>query len=182
MILLYGVGKERDDARHQLKRITKDILKILNKKSTTEMGVGDEGQKARKTKPEAFPTLETVFTKLQQLSYFNQHQVTSQISSNVLEQITSFASGTSYHLPLAHHIQLIFDLMEPALNINGLIDFAVQVSRVHLGSSGEDKAVGHVLGSQKTPKSWTANSLRVLVAVPVSCPLRVPDTSPSAVL
>ncbi|XP_039245890.1 mediator of RNA polymerase II transcription subunit 12-like protein isoform X2 [Pipra filicauda] len=127
MILLYGVGKERDDARHQLKKITKDILKILNKKSTTEMGVGDEGQKARKTKPEAFPTLETVFTKLQQLSYFDQHQVTSQISSNVLEQITSFASGTSYHLPLAHHIQLIFDLMEPALNINGLIDFAVQL-------------------------------------------------------
>uniref|UniRef100_A0A663MCW4 Mediator complex subunit 12L n=1 Tax=Athene cunicularia TaxID=194338 RepID=A0A663MCW4_ATHCN len=146
MILLYGVGKERDEARHQLKKITKDILKILNKKSTTEMDsglplvpapalpqklrlllIGDEGQKARKTKQEAFPTLETVFTKLQQLSYFDQHQVTSQISSNVLEQITSFASGTSYHLPLAHHIQLIFDLMEPALNINGLIDFAIQL-------------------------------------------------------
>uniref|UniRef100_A0A8B9THL9 Mediator complex subunit 12L n=1 Tax=Anas platyrhynchos TaxID=8839 RepID=A0A8B9THL9_ANAPL len=139
MILLYGVGKERDEARHQLKKITKDILKILNKKSTTETALthifltflvkqfGDEGQKARKNKQEAFPTLETVFTKLQQLSYFDQHQVTSQISSNVLEQITSFASGTSYHLPLAHHIQLIFDLMEPALNINGLIDFAIQL-------------------------------------------------------
>uniref|UniRef100_F6T2D4 Mediator complex subunit 12L n=1 Tax=Monodelphis domestica TaxID=13616 RepID=F6T2D4_MONDO len=126
-ILLYGVGKERDEARHQLKKITKDILKILNKKSTTECGVDDEGQKARKSKQETFPTLETVFTKLQLLSYFDQHQVTSQISSNVLEQITSFASGTSYHLPLAHHIQLIFDLMEPALNINGLIDFAIQL-------------------------------------------------------
>uniref|UniRef100_A0A8B9MYK7 Mediator complex subunit 12L n=1 Tax=Accipiter nisus TaxID=211598 RepID=A0A8B9MYK7_9AVES len=127
MILLYGVGKERDEARHQLKKITKDILKILNKKIALILLLGDEGQKARKTKQEAFPTLETVFTKLQQLSYFDQHQVTSQISSNVLEQITSFASGTSYHLPLAHHIQLIFDLMEPALNINGLIDFAIQL-------------------------------------------------------
>uniref|UniRef100_A0A8D2B7I0 Mediator complex subunit 12L n=1 Tax=Sciurus vulgaris TaxID=55149 RepID=A0A8D2B7I0_SCIVU len=126
-ILLYGVGKEREEARHQLKKITRDILKILNKKGTAETGVGDEGQKARKNKQEAFPTLETVFTKLQLLSYFDQHQVTSQISSNVLEQITSFASGTSYHLPLAHHIQLIFDLMEPALNINGLIDFAIQL-------------------------------------------------------
>uniref|UniRef100_A0A670IRE9 Mediator complex subunit 12L n=1 Tax=Podarcis muralis TaxID=64176 RepID=A0A670IRE9_PODMU len=124
MILLYGVGKEREEARHQLKKITKDILKILNKKSTTETS---EGQKVRKNKQETFPTLETVFTKLQQLSYFDQHQVTCQISNNVLEQITSFASGTSYHLPLAHHIQLIFDLMEPALNINGLIDFAVQL-------------------------------------------------------
>ncbi|XP_048190738.1 mediator of RNA polymerase II transcription subunit 12-like protein isoform X2 [Perognathus longimembris pacificus] len=126
-ILLYGVGKEREEARHQLKKITKDILKILNKKSTTEMSVGDEGQKARKNKQEAFPTLETVFTKLQLLSYFDQHQVTSQISNNVLEQITSFASGASFHLPLAHHVQLIFDLMEPALNINGLIDFAIQL-------------------------------------------------------
>ncbi|XP_072474419.1 mediator of RNA polymerase II transcription subunit 12-like protein isoform X5 [Notamacropus eugenii] len=126
-ILLYGVGKERDEARHQLKKITRDILKILNKKSPPECGVEDEGQKARKSKQETFPTLETVFTKLQLLSYFDQHQVTSQISSNVLEQITSFASGTSYHLPLAHHIQLIFDLMEPALNINGLIDFAIQL-------------------------------------------------------
>ncbi|XP_040610319.1 mediator of RNA polymerase II transcription subunit 12-like protein isoform X5 [Mesocricetus auratus] len=126
-ILLYGVGKEREEARHQLKKITKDILRILNKKSITEPGVGDEGQKPRKNKQEAFPTPETVFTKLQLLSYFDQHQVTSQISNNVLEQITSFASGTSYHLPLAHHIQLIFDLMEPALNINGLIDFAIQL-------------------------------------------------------
>ncbi|XP_025029819.1 mediator of RNA polymerase II transcription subunit 12-like protein, partial [Python bivittatus] len=127
MILLYGVGKEREEARHQLKKITRDILKILNKKSTSEMSGGDEGPKVRKNKQEAFPTLETVFTKLQQLSYFDQHQVTSQISNNVLEQITSFASGTSYHLPLAHHIEFIFDLMEPALNINGLIDFAVQL-------------------------------------------------------
>ncbi|KAM3835504.1 LOW QUALITY PROTEIN: mediator of RNA polymerase II transcription subunit 12-like protein [Vipera latastei] len=127
MILLYGVGKEREEARHQLKKITRDILKILNKKSTSEMSGGEEGPKVRKNKQEAFPTLETVFTKLQQLSYFDQHQVTSQISNNVLEQITSFASGTSYHLPLAHHIEFIFDLMEPALNINGLIDFAVQL-------------------------------------------------------
>lgn len=59
-----------------------------------------------------------------------------QISNNVLEQITSFASGTSYHLPLAHHIQLIFDLMEPALNINGLIDFAVQVLGFILSKHG----------------------------------------------
>uniref|UniRef100_H3A096 Mediator complex subunit 12L n=1 Tax=Latimeria chalumnae TaxID=7897 RepID=H3A096_LATCH len=127
VILLYGVGKHRDEARHQLKKITKDILKILNKKSTTETALTDDGQKTKKSKQETFPTLETVFTKLQLLSYFDQHQVTSQISSNVLEQITSFASGTSYHLPLAHHIQLIFDLMESALNINGLLDFAIQL-------------------------------------------------------
>lgn len=50
-----------------------------------------------------------------------------QVSRNVLEQITSFALGMSYHLPLVQHIQFIFDLMEYSLNISGLIDFAVQV-------------------------------------------------------
>ncbi|XP_040205105.1 mediator of RNA polymerase II transcription subunit 12-like protein [Rana temporaria] len=127
MILLYGVGKERDEARHQLRKITKDLLKILNTNGTSDSAVGDDGHRTRRNKQESFPSLESTFSRLQHLSYFDQHQVTSQISCNVLEQITSFASGTSYHLPLAHHVQLILDLMEPALNINGLIDFAVQL-------------------------------------------------------
>lgn len=50
-----------------------------------------------------------------------------QVARNVLEQITSFALGMSYHLPLVQHIQFIFDLMEYSLNISGLIDFAIQV-------------------------------------------------------
>lgn len=50
-----------------------------------------------------------------------------QVSRNVLEQITSFALGMSYHLPLVQHVQFIFDLMEYSLNISGLIDFAIQV-------------------------------------------------------
>ncbi|XP_063772126.1 mediator of RNA polymerase II transcription subunit 12-like protein isoform X2 [Pseudophryne corroboree] len=127
MILLYGVGRQRAEARHQLRKLTKDLLKILNTNGASDTAVADDGQRTRKTEHETFPTMESTFSRLQHLSYFDQHHVTSQISVNVLEQITSFASGTSYHLPLAHHVQLIFDLMEPALNINGLIDFAVQL-------------------------------------------------------
>ena len=56
----------------------------------------------------------------------------TQVSRNVLEQITSFALGMSYHLPLVQHIQFIFDLMEYSLNISGLIDFAIQVGAVYL--------------------------------------------------
>uniref|UniRef100_A0A8C4QLK3 Mediator complex subunit 12L n=1 Tax=Eptatretus burgeri TaxID=7764 RepID=A0A8C4QLK3_EPTBU len=126
LIVLYGVGRQRDEARHLTKRITRDILKILNKKSTAETG-GEEGQKSKKSRPESIPTLEGIFARFQQLSYFDQHQVTSQVASNVLEQITSFASGTSYHLPLVQHIQFIFDLMEHSLNIHGLIDFVIQL-------------------------------------------------------
>uniref|UniRef100_W5NE80 Mediator complex subunit 12 n=1 Tax=Lepisosteus oculatus TaxID=7918 RepID=W5NE80_LEPOC len=126
LVVLYGVGKQRDEARHTIKKITKDILKVLNRKSTAETG-GEEGQKRKRTKPEAFPTAEDIFSKFQHLSHFDQHQVTSQVSRNVLEQITSFALGMSYHLPLVQHIQFIFDLMEYSLNISGLIDFAIQL-------------------------------------------------------
>uniref|UniRef100_A0AAY4DLP5 Mediator complex subunit Med12 LCEWAV-domain domain-containing protein n=1 Tax=Denticeps clupeoides TaxID=299321 RepID=A0AAY4DLP5_9TELE len=126
LVVLYGVGKQRDDARHAIKKITKDILKVLNRKSTAET-VGEEGQKRKRSKPEAFPTSEDIFSKFQHLSHFDQHQVTSQVSRNVLEQITSFALGMSYHLPLVQHIQFIFDLMEYSLNISGLIDFAIQL-------------------------------------------------------
>jgi hypothetical protein len=48
-----------------------------------------------------------------------------------MEQITSFALGMSYHLPLVQHIQFIFDLMEYSLNISGLIDFAIQVGALY---------------------------------------------------
>lgn len=37
-MVLYGVGKLRDEARHAIKKITKDILKVLNRKSTAETG------------------------------------------------------------------------------------------------------------------------------------------------
>lgn len=63
-----------------------------------------------------------------------------QVSRNVLEQITSFALGMSYHLPLVQHIQFIFDLMEYSLNISGLIDFAIQV---WLPSSGMSCNLGN---------------------------------------
>lgn len=38
LVVLFGVGKQRDDARHAIKKITKDILKVLNRKGTAETG------------------------------------------------------------------------------------------------------------------------------------------------
>ncbi|XP_037677391.1 mediator of RNA polymerase II transcription subunit 12 isoform X2 [Choloepus didactylus] len=143
LVVLFGVGKQRDDARHAIKKITKDILKVLNRKGTAETDQlapivplnpgdltflgGEDGQKRRRSRPEAFPTAEDIFAKFQHLSHYDQHQVTAQVSRNVLEQITSFALGMSYHLPLVQHVQFIFDLMEYSLSISGLIDFAIQL-------------------------------------------------------
>lgn len=54
---------------------------------------GEEGQKRKRSKPEAFPTAEDIFSKFQHLSHFDQHQVTSQVRPNNL--IIS-------HPPVAH--------------------------------------------------------------------------------
>lgn len=56
---------------------------------------GEEGQKRKKSKPEAFPTAEDIFSKFQHLSHFDQHQVTSQVKA------TSFHSS---HCPAAFHV------------------------------------------------------------------------------
>uniref|UniRef100_A0A803TH68 Mediator complex subunit 12 n=1 Tax=Anolis carolinensis TaxID=28377 RepID=A0A803TH68_ANOCA len=116
LVVLFGVGKQRDEARHAIKKITKDILKVLNRKSTAETG-GEEGQKRKRNKPEAFPTAEDIFAKFQHLSHFDQHLVTSQVSRN----------GCPTTCLWVQHVQFIFDLMEYSLNISGLIDFAIQL-------------------------------------------------------
>uniref|UniRef100_A0A803SZU3 Mediator complex subunit 12 n=1 Tax=Anolis carolinensis TaxID=28377 RepID=A0A803SZU3_ANOCA len=115
LVVLFGVGKQRDEARHAIKKITKDILKVLNRKSTAE--TGEEGQKRKRNKPEAFPTAEDIFAKFQHLSHFDQHLVTSQVSRN----------GCPTTCLWVQHVQFIFDLMEYSLNISGLIDFAIQL-------------------------------------------------------
>lgn len=66
----------------------------------------------------------------------------------MLEQITSFALGMSYHLPLVQHIQFIFDLMEYSLNISGLIDFAIQVfCFVHPSTAVVDRRTFSLVGN-----------------------------------
>lgn len=51
---------------------------------------GEEGQKRKRSKPEAFPTAEDIFSKFQHLSHFDQHHVTSQVGPH----------GTCLHLHL----------------------------------------------------------------------------------
>lgn len=46
--------------------------------STVPSG-GEDGQKRRRNRPEAFPTAEDIFAKFQHLSHYDQHQVTAQV-------------------------------------------------------------------------------------------------------
>ncbi|XP_067143152.1 mediator of RNA polymerase II transcription subunit 12-like protein isoform X2 [Centruroides vittatus] len=124
-ILLFGVGKARDEARHVVKKVTKEIMKLFSKKTCMDIA---DGAKIKKHAKEGF-SFDSVVARFQSLSYFDQHVVTLSCASSVVEMLNSFALGNSSYLPLVEYISFLFELMETALNIHGLIEFTIQLLR-----------------------------------------------------
>ena len=73
-------------------------------------------------------SFESAVQKFSSLSVFDQHYLTGQCTQAVLEMLNSFSTGMSVYLPVQEHISFLFDLMEIALNIHGLIEFTIQVT------------------------------------------------------
>lgn len=121
-ILLYGVGKERDERKHSVKKMSKEICKLFSKKFSIDVA---EGGKKKQSRSEF--NFESTLTKCQSMCYFDQHFVTWQCAVTVQEMLNSFAMGNSNYLPVAEHVAFLFDLMEVALNIYGVIDMCIQI-------------------------------------------------------
>jgi mediator of RNA polymerase II transcription subunit 12 len=122
-VLLYGVGKERDERKHSVKKMSKEICKLFSKKFSIDVA---EGGKVKKHSRNEF-NFESTLTKCQTMCYFDQHFVTWQCAVTVQEMLNSFANGNSNYLPVAEHVAFLFDLMEVALNIYGVIDMCIQI-------------------------------------------------------
>lgn len=91
LVVLYGVGKQRDEARHAIKKITKDILKVLNRKSTAETGAAMNS----KLKPTDFDDYIT----------HSSRNVFAKVSKNHL--LTLMLLGTLVILSVKHRISFI---------------------------------------------------------------------------
>lgn len=122
-ILLFGVGKERDEKKHAVKKMSKEICKLFSKKFSIDVA---EGGKVKKHSRSEF-NFEATTNKCQSMSYFDQHVVTWQCAVAVQEMLNNFAQGNSNYLPVQEHVAFLFDLMEMALNIYGLIDLCNQI-------------------------------------------------------
>ncbi|XP_055373234.1 mediator of RNA polymerase II transcription subunit 12 [Condylostylus longicornis] len=122
-VLLFGVGKERDEKKHAVKKMSKEICKLFSKKFSIDVA---EGGKVKKHSRNEF-NFEATTNKCQNMAYFDQHIVTSQCAVTVLEMLNSFAAGNGNYLPVQEHVAFLFDLMEMALNIYGLIDICNQI-------------------------------------------------------
>ncbi|KAL8595943.1 hypothetical protein ACOMHN_018255 [Nucella lapillus] len=157
LIVLYGVGKARDEARHNLKKISKEIVKLYSKRNCVDVTSGDVGKVKKKKDKESkdgaatgtaenttpssssantmssIPAaisganLESLMAKFQKLSYHDQHSVTSQCTTAILEQMKAFLDNTSPVLPQVQPIAFLFELMQQALNLSGLLKFIVDL-------------------------------------------------------
>lgn len=92
-----------------------------------------EGGKVKKHSRNEF-NFESTTNKCQSMSFFDQHVVTWQCTVTVQEMLNSFAMGSSNYLPVHEHVAFLFDLMEIALNIYGLIDMCIQVKHYILSN------------------------------------------------
>ena len=124
-ILLFGVKRARDEARHAVKKITKEIMKLFGKKLSIDVS---EGGKVKRQSRGEFP-FEAVVQRFQALSFYDQHQVTHQCATQVVEMLGAFAAGSSNYLPVVEHVSFLFDLMELAMNIRDLLDCCVSMLR-----------------------------------------------------
>ncbi|XP_065362312.1 mediator of RNA polymerase II transcription subunit 12 [Calliphora vicina] len=122
-ILLFGVGKERDEKKHAVKKMSKEICKLFTKKFSIDVA---EGGKVKKHSRNEF-NFENTTSKCQNMAYFDQHVVTSQCAATVLEQLNGFAVGNNNYLPVQEHVAFLFDLMEMALNIHSLLELCDQI-------------------------------------------------------
>ncbi|MPC51792.1 Mediator of RNA polymerase II transcription subunit 12-like protein [Portunus trituberculatus] len=122
-VLLYGVGKARDEARAAVKKLTKEISKLFSKKCSNDIA---EGGKVKKSSRGEF-NFENILSRFCALSYFDQHHITSTVASQVLEMLSGCGSGMSNYLPTHDHIAFLMDLMEVALNVHGLIELCIQI-------------------------------------------------------
>lgn len=123
-ILLYGVGKAKDEARHMVKKVTKEMQKLFTRKSS--MDISDCGKVKKHIIKEGF-NFENALAKFQNLSIFDQQVVTNTCATSVLEMLNGVVNGNANHLPLIESIAFLFDLMEIALNVHGLLEFIVQI-------------------------------------------------------
>lgn len=88
-ILLYGCGRARDEARHMVKKVSKELAKMFSKKFCFDVSDGSRVKKQSRNEIN-FEQLQTRFATL---PYFDQHAVTSAAGQAGLEMLASFAAG-----------------------------------------------------------------------------------------
>lgn len=122
-VLLYGAGKGKDETSKNVKKLSKDILKLFSKKFSIDVS---EGGRVKKHSKNDF-LFDTVVQKFQNLSFYDQHSVTHQCGQAVLEMLAAFSNGSANYLPVAEYVAFLLDLTGLARNIQVILDWGIQI-------------------------------------------------------
>jgi mediator of RNA polymerase II transcription subunit 12 len=123
-VLLYGVGRGRDDASRNVKKIHKDVTKLFSKKFSID--VSDGGKVKKHNKGDVI--FDQVVRRFQNLSYYDQHCVSYICGQTMIEMLSAFANScNANYLPLPEYVSFLFDLTGLALNIQGILDWCLQI-------------------------------------------------------
>uniref|UniRef100_H2YRP4 Mediator complex subunit Med12 domain-containing protein n=1 Tax=Ciona savignyi TaxID=51511 RepID=H2YRP4_CIOSA len=133
LMVLYGAGRVKTDVKRAVRKVTRHLTKLMQCRrsiddgfdSTSTAGGVTPGRKAKKSNRSSH--LE-VLSRYRLLSYFDQHMATSTAAKALLTAIKNYIAGRSSQLPRLEVVQLLFDLMEDALNVGGLVRTAVAVA------------------------------------------------------
>ncbi|XP_026323526.1 mediator of RNA polymerase II transcription subunit 12-like isoform X6 [Hyposmocoma kahamanoa] len=151
-ILLYGVGRQRDEAKHVVKKMTKEICKLFSKKFSIDVA---EGGKIKKHSRSEF-NFEAVTQKFQSMSMYEQGAVSWAVGGAVCEALAAFSSGATSYLPQPEHVAFALDLCEIALNVHGLIDTCIQILKELSEVEGALISRGAPSSGLAAPRAYTS--------------------------
>lgn len=122
--LLYGFGKEREDAKYAMRKLNKEICKLFRSRACRDI---NEGGKIKKlTMREGFNP-ESTLQKFESLNHHDQHVITNSLAMTILEMFTGVSNGQSSLLPTLESLSFVFDLFTMALNVSGLLELVVPI-------------------------------------------------------
>ncbi|XP_078488259.1 mediator of RNA polymerase II transcription subunit 12-like protein isoform X1 [Ciona intestinalis] len=131
LMVLYGAGRLKTEVKRAVRKVTRHLNKLVQCKRTMDDGVDTNpaltpsGKKMKKSPKSSHIEL---LSRYRVLSYFDQHMVTSTVAKSLLTAINNYIAGRSSCLPRLEVVLLLFDLMEEALNVGGLVRTAVAIA------------------------------------------------------
>jgi len=122
--LLYGFGKEREEMRHGMKKLIKDLSKLFHRRASRDI---NDGGKIKKLAFRDGFNPEITMNKFEALNHHDQHIITNSLSITVLEMFTGVSNGQTFSLPTLESLSFVFDLFTIASNVSGFLELVIPI-------------------------------------------------------
>ncbi|XP_076812114.1 mediator of RNA polymerase II transcription subunit 12-like protein [Clavelina lepadiformis] len=170
LVALYGAGRQKTFVKKAVRKITRHLIKLIqNKRGVDEKDYIQPvswGPPGKKGKVKSTSSHAELLSRYRALSYFDQHMVTAHVAKALLACLGNYTSGRSMILPNLNVVMLLFDLMQEALNISGMVQTAVSICTALASLSSAIKQKKHDMKSFKTTDAWYCTELsHIVVAI-----------------